>query len=132
MIILAIQKESDIENLLSFLGIPKMIQEKFTNQIEKIQTLIDANVIDEIILELKDFYDLYFAEVSINSSSLNDKQKLLFQNSFTPEVLVGIDLLLLLGVNKDKFDYLIEHPEYREKTKTFIRSYLAYLKDHHV
>jgi len=130
-IILALWKEADLGNLLSFLNIPSSIQEKFTGDMEYIKDLIKQNLLDQSILELTDYYNFYVIKERIKLSELNKKQKELFGNSFTPEMLVGIKLLLLLGITKDKFEYILEHLEYKEKTKNFVTSILAYLKDHH-
>ncbi|TKJ18692.1 MAG: hypothetical protein CEE43_17415 [Promethearchaeota archaeon Loki_b32] len=129
VIILALRKESDLGNLLSFLKIPNSFQDKFMLDIENIQSLINKNVIDSSILELENYYDIFFAKENLELYELSKKHIDLFRNSITPEMLVGADLLLLLGASEEKLDYLVQNPKYRVKTGRFIRSILVYLKD---
>lgn len=130
IIVLAVRKVSDIDNLLSSLGISSSIKENFSQEIEYINTLINDGLIDNSIFNLMDYYDIYVACKNIKLTNLNKKYKALFENSISPEMLVGIELLLLLGINQKRCDFLISHPEYKDKFRKFTQSILSYIQDH--
>ncbi len=128
-IILAVGKDQDLENLLNFYGIGSL-KDKFTQRTDFIEDLIKVGLVDKTIFDLTDYYDIYTSNENIELSNLTKKHRDLFENSISPEMLVGIDLILLLGINQKKYDFLIQKPEYKDKSKKFIQSLLLYLKDH--
>lgn len=130
IIIFGVRKTSDFGNLLNFLGIPSSFKDNFTQKINYLKDLVNKSVVDTSIFDLMDCYDIYVANKNIKLSDLNRKHKNLFENSITPEMLVGIDLLLLIGINQKQRDYLAKHSEYKDKFRKFIRSLLLYLNDH--
>lgn len=130
IIILGVRKTSDLGNFFNFLGIPSSFKDNFTQETGKLKVIINIGLIDKSIFDLLDYYDIYVANENIDLTELNKKHKDLFENSITPEMLVGIDLLLLIGIKQKLRDYLTKHSEYKDKFRKFIRSILSYLRDH--
>lgn len=130
IIVLAVRKVSEVDNLLSLLGFSSSFKDNFTQEIKYINTLINDGLIDKSIFNLMDYYDIYVACKNIELTNLDKRYKSKFQNSLSPEMLVGIELILLLGINQERCDYLINHSEYKEKFRKFTQSILSYIQDH--